>query len=243
MLLRRITEHVKAQNWFAVFLDFAIVVIGILIAFQITTWNENRVQREHLGQQLASLRVEFEENLPRFDDYKKNLQSQLDDINDIRAVLAVEPTAADPGAVDAIDAKLMNVFRIAVFAPEQKAMEDLTSNGGLRRLSSKEIRDALSEWEQALAGLKRLEGDALNHRNTAFASYIFGNLSFGAIGENYGLIDSDFAASKFRNDLMLMAQDRVLDNHLVMRYGVNSAVLAYLDELEHITEKLVLILK
>ena len=26
MLLRRITEHVKAQNWFAVALDFLIVV-------------------------------------------------------------------------------------------------------------------------------------------------------------------------------------------------------------------------
>lgn len=42
MLLRRITEHVKAQNWFAVGLDFLIVVVGILIAFQITNWSERR---------------------------------------------------------------------------------------------------------------------------------------------------------------------------------------------------------
>jgi hypothetical protein len=38
MLLRRITKHVKGQNWFAVFVDFFIVVVGILIAFQITNW-------------------------------------------------------------------------------------------------------------------------------------------------------------------------------------------------------------
>ena len=42
MLLRRITEHVKDQNWFAVVLAFLIVVLGILIAFQITNWNETR---------------------------------------------------------------------------------------------------------------------------------------------------------------------------------------------------------
>lgn len=42
MILRRITKHLKDQNWFAVGLDFFIVVIGILIAFQITTWNEGR---------------------------------------------------------------------------------------------------------------------------------------------------------------------------------------------------------
>jgi len=42
MLLRRITQHVRDQNWFAVALDFFIVVVGILIAFQITNWNEAR---------------------------------------------------------------------------------------------------------------------------------------------------------------------------------------------------------
>ncbi len=42
MILRRITKHVKDQNWFAVALDFVIVVVGILIAFQITNWSERR---------------------------------------------------------------------------------------------------------------------------------------------------------------------------------------------------------
>jgi len=31
MRLRRITEHVNAQNWFAVWLDFVIVVVGVFI--------------------------------------------------------------------------------------------------------------------------------------------------------------------------------------------------------------------
>ena len=45
MILRRITKHVKDQNWFAVCLDFCIVVVGILIAFQITNWSEARKDR------------------------------------------------------------------------------------------------------------------------------------------------------------------------------------------------------
>ena len=45
MILRRITKHVKDQNWFAVGLDFFIVVLGILIAFQITNWSEARQDR------------------------------------------------------------------------------------------------------------------------------------------------------------------------------------------------------
>ena len=42
MLLRRITEHVKAQNWFAVALDFLIVVTGVFIGIQVSNWNEAR---------------------------------------------------------------------------------------------------------------------------------------------------------------------------------------------------------
>lgn len=43
MLLRRITEHVKAQNWTAVVLDFVIVVVGVFIGLQVNNWNEARL--------------------------------------------------------------------------------------------------------------------------------------------------------------------------------------------------------
>jgi hypothetical protein len=64
MLLRRLSKHVKDQNWFAVSLDFLIVVAGILIAFQITNWgavrNDN-VRAEIYSQRLkAELRAELE---------------------------------------------------------------------------------------------------------------------------------------------------------------------------------------
>jgi len=55
MMLRRVTEHVKAQNWFAVALDFAMVVAGILIAFQITDWAAAR--QDNLIYQQARARV------------------------------------------------------------------------------------------------------------------------------------------------------------------------------------------
>ena len=40
MILRSVTKHVKDQNWFAVFLDLLIVVIGVFIGIQVSNWNE-----------------------------------------------------------------------------------------------------------------------------------------------------------------------------------------------------------
>ena len=53
MLLRRITEHVRAQNWIAIGIDFMIVVIGVFIGIQVANWNdlqEERIRAEdHTG--------------------------------------------------------------------------------------------------------------------------------------------------------------------------------------------------
>ena len=42
MILRRVTKHVQEQNWFAVSIDFVIVVTGVFIGIQVANWNETR---------------------------------------------------------------------------------------------------------------------------------------------------------------------------------------------------------
>ncbi len=63
MLLRRVIEHVKAQNWFAVCLDFIIVVIGVFLGIQIGNWNEDRIFENRERQLLVELRAEISEGI------------------------------------------------------------------------------------------------------------------------------------------------------------------------------------
>jgi len=55
MILRRITEHVRAQNWFAVGIDFLIVVVGVFVGLQVSNWNDARVETELEQEVLASV--------------------------------------------------------------------------------------------------------------------------------------------------------------------------------------------
>jgi len=41
MILARITKAIREQNWFAVVLEFVIVIAGVAIGFQVTA-NERR---------------------------------------------------------------------------------------------------------------------------------------------------------------------------------------------------------
>ncbi|WOJ95550.1 hypothetical protein R0137_09815 [Congregibacter brevis] len=56
MLLRRISKHFKDQNWFAVGIDFTIVVIGVFIGIQVANWNAARIDRADESVFLQSLR-------------------------------------------------------------------------------------------------------------------------------------------------------------------------------------------
>ena len=71
MRLRSLTKHIRDQNWFAVFLDFFIVVVGILIAFQITNWNERREQRLSERGYLEQLHSDIVELTDRRENYNR----------------------------------------------------------------------------------------------------------------------------------------------------------------------------
>lgn len=84
MILRRITQHVKDQNWFAVALDFIIVVVGILIAFQITSWSESRTDRQREVKFMRDIAADL-----RTDQigYTRSLEGTLDKISAIQFLL------------------------------------------------------------------------------------------------------------------------------------------------------------
>ncbi|MEM9014359.1 MAG: hypothetical protein AAGB02_04545 [Pseudomonadota bacterium] len=62
MILRRIKAHVEKENWFAVGIDFVIVVVGVFLGIQIGNWNEVRVSNVKEAEYLEQLRNEIATN-------------------------------------------------------------------------------------------------------------------------------------------------------------------------------------
>lgn len=59
MILRSITKHVKDQNWFAVGLDFFIVVFGVFVGLQVENWNEDRQNQNLANKNIKRLQTEI----------------------------------------------------------------------------------------------------------------------------------------------------------------------------------------
>ncbi len=91
MILRRITVHIKNQIWFAVGVDFFIVVVGILIAFQITAWGEQRADRAKEALYLSELVEDLNADLIEIGSIKRTAEVRMGALERILALTGIEP--------------------------------------------------------------------------------------------------------------------------------------------------------
>ena len=240
MLLRSITNHVKDQNWFAVFLDFFIVVVGVFVGIQAANWNANMADQAQLEQQLVSFRIELENNQIHFATYKQELLEQMADVNYIREALDSNLDEIDAAK---IELKFLNIQRIKVFAPELTTLEELAQSGGLRRLSGTHLRKAIADWEYDLSEVKRGYTDGLNQRNTVMNPFMMSNIAYGPVLEQSYIVGDKIKKSKFRNNMTELAASRDFDNQIAYRSGISGSTLYYLERLIQETNELIDLLK
>ena len=142
MLLRRVIEHVKAQNWTAVALDFIIVVVGVLLAIQISNWNESRreiaLERNYLMRLTSDMETTIETlstQIASYENYKAASAAMARAAND--------STITDAALIDATELFLSNGWVGIGFNPVDSAFYDLSTSGNLQLIRNADLRNEL----------------------------------------------------------------------------------------------------
>ncbi len=144
MLLRRITKHVKDQNWFAVGVDFFIVVIGILLAFQITEWNAARKDAALENDYLHRIQEELSRDQERLED---RLSSWKQVVQSGEGALSYARTGEfhQGSAWDTVVAFYF-AGDVGGWRTEQETFEELRNAGRISLISNAEIRTFLIRY-------------------------------------------------------------------------------------------------
>lgn len=145
MILRSVIKHVREQNWFAVGLDFLIVVVGVYIGIQVANWNDARIEAVLEGVLVESLQRDFETILHADRErYERTIAAPQDLaalIDSIRSGEEPERSVVWPG----IEAALLAYAT----TPPSPTYEELVATGRLSRLTNDELRRALAEFERS----------------------------------------------------------------------------------------------
>jgi hypothetical protein len=147
MLLRSITKHVKNQDWFAVVIDFAIVVFGILLAFQITEWNQSLKDK--------SLEREYLERISQDLERDANALQQAAQLNERQAARLglVSSLNNDMEAANANRCEYLRSLFVGVVTnfPDvfNQTRNEMVASGGLTILQDNTIKDQIGIYYNA----------------------------------------------------------------------------------------------
>ena len=153
MRLRRLTEHIREQNWFAVGLDFLIVVVGILIAFQITSWNDGlsarQLEREYMILLTTDLRT-IEGNLS-----EQLAQEQEIIVNAKTAIEAINTRDSDVDPTQ-LGHSLISIFGRRTLILDSPAFSEMKSAGRLTLIEDTGLRNRIIAYFDDLVRVERI---------------------------------------------------------------------------------------
>ncbi len=243
MLLRRFSSHVRAENWFAVFLDLIVVVVGLFIGLQIDTWWEGRKEARFEGAYLLEIQEDFELNKLTLEE----LTARLEGIIRSMLVLQQQSALASPSLpVAELNENFGSISRMAAFIPVNRAYANLTGSGDLKLIQSRPLKNALAEYYTAAKVTVLVQNTHEMELVQVFEPYIVENLDYLAVAisrvddfplpppvEEASILDV-LTTRKFRN---ILAQKWVittdlLNQHRGMLERTNN-VLQLLESVDH----------
>ena len=144
MILRRVTAHVKSQNWFAVTLDLLIVIVGVFIGIQVANWNEARQDRNEERRYYLQLLEDLRSDLDAFADAQKRARRHDDAAEWVLAKLdGKPPPGISPG-------RLAQAIHYAGFIYIPRAArgtyDELISTGNLGLLRDPQIKSRIAAY-------------------------------------------------------------------------------------------------
>lgn len=122
--------------------EIFLVVIGILLALQINTWNSNNNDRKSERDYLSQLRSELKEDIENLETEKKKLQAQLPAINDLLIVLnqeKIDSSTFNKSVTGYINACWYSM----AFSSNSATFEELKSSGKLGLIKDKLLRNQI----------------------------------------------------------------------------------------------------
>lgn len=144
MILRRISENVKSQNWFAVAVEFIIVVVGVFMGLQVQDWNEARKERVDEHGLISRLHVETLELLETQREELQGLSARASVLMGVNPVLFSQEPLRVISNLECDHIAGSHVFRRS--PDELPVLDEMLSTGRFDVLQDEDIKQHLRDY-------------------------------------------------------------------------------------------------
>lgn len=137
MILRSVTRHVREQNWFAVGIDFVIVIVGVFIGIQVANWNDAQRERSRAAEYAERLKLDLRAELEYSEGLIDYYQTTLSSGEIAYAGLTQAGSHSD-------EVSLINAYRASQFnfyERRRSTFDEIVNAGMLNLITDPELRE------------------------------------------------------------------------------------------------------
>lgn len=152
-MIRRFREHAAAQNWFAVAVDFLIVVLGVFLGIQVNNWNQMRVDRN----KGAEYRERLSDELRTTENAMQGLEAYANAAKKSgwAALLVLNDTKAPDNGKFLLDA--YQASQIVPRSGRHATYDEIIATGALNDVGPPALRDKISNFYWRMDGILSLD--------------------------------------------------------------------------------------
>ena len=224
MILRSLKKHIEDQNWFAVGLDFVIVVVGVFIGIQVSNWNESQREQTLLRDYLHRLNEDFSLSIAGTERTRKFVTTNQGNLGVVLSSLR-DCAVAD----EKRDEFANGLFHMGKLIPAQfvdGTLEELRASGRLLLLKNDGLRDAINETVREYEYQSRV-WPAIQLRTANNRAYVTDSHIFWLDGPVNGF--SNVSWNELEIDLLQVCKDRVLLSRVSDLHRTSFTIIAWLD--------------
>lgn len=234
MLLRRITQHVKNQNWFAVGLDFVIVVVGVFIGIQVSNWNDAQNRRADERVIIERLVTEFNLNLDLLAADKTTHEAVVVATSQLLSMIGPDPVV--PEDETAMAETLLACLTNPVFVPRLGTTNSLIASGDIRLIVSGGLQAKVTEWPSRAQEISNWQTIERHNGEGVILNLTFDYVAWPNIDK---LLGYPVEESRFDSDYRGLLSSRRLEGMLDGRRWNHREIIESIEELESDTAALI----
>lgn len=166
--MKIILETLK-KKWPNYLLEIFVITIGILVAFMLNSWNEEKKDREQERLLLTELQNEFNKNLKELDE-KIMMRNSI--MESAEKLLFYSENGMVSVSIDTLSKLFGSVQFEPTFDPGMGVTEEIINSGKLYLILSQEVKIWITSWSSHVAKLHETEQLMQINVNDRFQPYL-----------------------------------------------------------------------
>lgn len=175
MRISNLSRHLKEQNWFAVFLDLSMIVLGVFLGIRANEWNESNKLRKlesvYLNRVHEDIRISIEVN-------ERNIKNMLRYAEHATSVIkSLDKCSIDQVEQEKFAAGLFSVGKVNPPYMMKGTITELISTGKYDIIRDVDLRSKIADVTQTVESNLSLESQ-ITGRITPHVNYIESKIAF-----------------------------------------------------------------